>query len=205
MTNLNRRTIILASTSPYRKQLLAQLHVPFETVDPNIDESPAKALSTNPAELTQNLAEAKAKAVAALRPHDIIIGSDQCISIDGKLLSKPKTTEAAIQQLTTLSGRTHKLVTAVCVLDAASELLDTTIVTHELTMRSLSEEQIQRYIHVDQPLDCAGSYKLESLGVALFEGVSGPDPTSIVGLPLMSLVSMLARLGYDVFASARRV
>lgn len=196
------RPVVLASTSQYRKQLFERLRIPFETFDPAVDEDPCKQLGLEPVELVRRLAEAKARAVISHRPSAIVIGGDQCATIDGRVLDKPGDFERAVQQLESLAGRTHELVTALCLIDGTSGHTETIVDVHQMTMRPLDGAQIRRYVELDLPLDCAGSYKLESLGVALFERVAGSDPTAIVGVPLMQLVSMLSRVGYDVFAHA---
>jgi septum formation protein len=194
--------LVLASTSPYRKQLLARLRVPFESLDPSVDEDAYKGRGLPPNELVRALAEAKARAIGQVRPRDLIVGGDQCASLDGLILGKPLSFEGAVDQLAMLAGRTHLLITALSLLDPTSGRCDTVVDVHEMTMRPLDRGQIQRYVAIDRPMDCAGSYKLESLGVALFERVAGSDPTAIVGMPLMRLVSMLDAMGYDVFAHA---
>ncbi|MFW5741073.1 MAG: Maf family protein [Myxococcota bacterium] len=197
------RTLVLASTSRYRRHLFERLRVPFETAAPGVDEEPYKHRGLSPNDMVRQLAELKSRAVAPHWPSAIIVGGDQCATIDGRLLGKPGTVERTIEQLSSLAGRTHQLVTALCVLDGVTGHCDTMVDVHEMTMRPLDAEQIRRYVELDEPVDCAGSYKLESLGVALFERVSGSDPTAIVGVPLMQLVTMLARCGYDVFRAAR--
>lgn len=195
-------TLVLASTSRYRRQLLERLRVPFQAIDPAVDEDPYKHMGLSPEQMVRALAEAKAQAVLERRPGSIVIGGDQCATLEGDVLGKPGTVERTERQLARLAGKTHQLVTAITVIDAASGRTETIVDVHEMTMRPLTERQIQRYVELDRPLDCAGSYKLESLGVALFERVAGSDPTAIVGVPLMRLVTVLGRLGYDVFAHA---
>ena len=196
------RRIILASTSPYRRQLLERLHIPFDTVDPIVDEAPLQRSGLSATDLTRALAEAKAHAVGKMRRDDLIIGCDQCVALDGLLLGKPGSLDAAVEQLMLLSGRTHQLVTALCLLDAHTQLCATTVDVVEMTLRPLTAQQIRRYVEIDRPIDCAGSFRIESLGVALFEHVLCEDPTAIVGLPLMRLVSMLQDAGVDVFEAA---
>lgn len=193
---------MLASTSRYRRQLLQQLRIPFDTVDPGVDESPYKNMGLEPAEMVRTLAEVKARAAASRCPGAIVVGGDQCATIDGKILGKPGTKERTVEQLRRLAGRTHELVTAMCVLDTVSDRAQTVVDVHRMTMRALDDDQIRRYVDLDRPLDCAGAYKLESLGVALFEEVAGSDPTAIVGIPLMRLAAILSRFGFDVFAHA---
>ncbi len=196
------RLLVLASTSKYRRQLLERLRIPFEAVDPEVDETPLQQRGLPPKDLVRTLAQTKARAAATRYSHAIILGGDQCATIDGIVLGKPGSIDRAVEQLEELAGRTHQLVTALCVIDTTSGHEDTIVDVHDMTLRPLSRPQIRRYVEVDCPVDCAGSYKLESLGVALFEEVSGRDPTAIVGVPLMRLASMLARVGFDVFTHA---
>lgn len=195
--------LVLASTSPYRRSLIERLGVRVETMAPDLDERAAEqALGpTTTADLAAALALAKARSLAAICPDALIIGADQIAEIDGQRLHKPGTEEAARAQLARLAGRTHRLVTAVTVLCAADHRAETAVDVHELTMRPLPHEAIARYVARDRPLDCAGSYKIESLGIALFERTSGHDFTAIVGLPLTVLVTLLARFGVDVLAA----
>lgn len=189
--------LLLASTSSYRRALLARLGLPFEAVPPPFDEEVAKralaALSVE--ELSMELARGKARSVA--RPGSLVIGSDQIAVIDGMRLDKPGTVEAARAQLRHLAGRTHRLVTSVVVVNGTTGEEHTAIDVHTLTMRSLDDGQIARYVDRDRPLDCAGSYKIESAGVALFESVEGRDATAIVGLPLLAVTAILRRFGMD--------
>jgi len=200
------RRVVLASTSTYRRQLLERLHIPFEAINPGVDETPFQERKISAIDLTQTLAQTKAHAVRQTHPHDIVIGCDQCVTIDDLVLGKPGSADIAMEQLAMLSGRTHKLDTALCLLHPPTgEPNPTEMVSvdvHEITMRRLNRCQIRRYVELDQPIDCAGSYKIESLGIALFERVSGTDPTAIMGMSLMRLVSMLAEAGYDVFEHA---
>jgi septum formation protein len=194
------RQLVLASTSRYRRELLARLGVAFEAIDPGVDEDAFKLEARGPEQLVATLALEKARACAALRPAAVLIGGDQCAEIDGETLGKPGTVEQAIAQLGRLSGRTHRLLTALCVMDASSGRELVHVDQHWLTVRGLSGSQIASYVRRDQPLDCAGSYKIESLGVALFERIEGRDPTAITGLPLMKLTEMLMAVGVDVLA-----
>jgi septum formation protein len=198
----NSRCVVLASTSPYRRLLLARLRIPFDAMDSRVDEDAYKGKGLAPDRLVRELAEAKARAVGALRSEALIVAGDQMAVLDGRMLGKPGSIDGCVQQLGMLAGRTHQLITALCVLDATSGASETVVDVHDMTMRRLEDEQIRRYVDLDEPLDCAGSYKLECFGVALFERVAGRDPTAIVGMPLMQLVTLLMRMGYDVFAHA---
>ncbi len=181
--------LILASSSKYRQQLLAQAGIACRIVPPDVDEAALTALALqrgeSPADLCRMLAMAKAKAVAAVHPEAAVLGSDQLLSFDGQILGKPGTAEAAIAQLRKLAGRTHFLLTAFAIIAPGR-------ISCELT-----PTEIQRYVAADGPLDCAGSYKWESRGITLFERVVTSDPSAIIGLPLIGVVSELRRLGID--------
>ena len=185
--------IVLASTSSYRRELLARLQVPFTCDRPGVDEDVVKRSLTDPLAIVQELARQKARAVAARHPAAIVIGSDQAATIDGAVLDKPGTTANAITQLTHLQGRAHRLLTAVAIVHPGglAEFVDTTT----LHMRALSPAEIERYVHTERPLDCAGSYQIEKLGVTLFERIDGGDQTAIIGMPLLRLCHELRRLG----------
>ncbi|QEH37517.1 Maf-like protein YceF [Aquisphaera giovannonii] len=188
--------LVLASTSPYRRALLARLGVPFRCVPPPFDEAAYPREGLTPAALAGRLAEGKARSVAALEPAATVIGSDQLATIDGEVLGKPLTRERAAEQLERLSGRTHELITALVVVSPLGERrhVDRT----RLTMRGLDRAAIERYVARDMPLDCAGSYKLEQRGIALFESIESEDHAAIVGLPLIRLVTILRDLGHEI-------
>lgn len=193
--------LVLASTSPWRRDLLARLGLPFEAIDPRLDEAPWKDRGLGPEELVVALAIAKAEAGGALRPGSLVIGSDQVACIDGRILGKPGSVERAVEQLQALAGRTHRLVTGVALLDGRSGQVSTALDVHEVTLRALSEEQLRCYVDRDRPLACAGSYKLEGLGIALFERVVGEDYTGVIGLPLTAVVRLLGAVGLDPLGS----
>lgn len=189
--------IVLASTSPYRKKLLQQLNLTFTVEAPAVDESSLKKTAqVSLSDLPVFLAQKKAESVAALFPHDIVIGSDQMGLFEHKSLDKPGTKDKAILQLQKLQGTTHQLLTALCVIHRGKlfQHLDIT----ELTMRQLNDLQIKNYVDLENPIDCAGSYKFEGLGIALFEKVQTKDPSAIVGLPLMALTQILESLQVQV-------
>lgn len=188
--------LVLASTSPYRRALLERLGVPFRAIAPAVDEDEFKARGLSPLALAETLARAKAESVGLGLPESIVIGSDQVAAIDGRALGKPGSVEAAEAQLEALAGRTHELVTAVAVRNRGSTISHTDITT--LVMRPLSVEEISRYVTADRPLDCAGSYKLESRGITLFEKIVSDDHTAIVGLPLIALTTILRSLGMEI-------
>lgn len=188
--------LVLASTSPYRRDLLQRLRLPFACEAPGIDEAAVKARLRDPAGLATELARQKAAAVAARHPGALVIGSDQVATIDGDVLDKPGTAERAAAQLQRLQGREHALLTAVAIAHpgGVATFLDVT----RLCMRSLTGEEIERYVAADRPLDCAGSYKIEGLGIALFAAITAEDQTAIVGLPLLRLAAELRQLGLAI-------
>ncbi len=187
---------ILASTSSYRRALVERLRIPFRCVSPDVDEEDFKTRTSDPLKLAVTLAREKAMAVWNKHPHATVVGGDQLASCDAQILGKPGTSEKAVEQLMGLSGKTHQLITAVCVASQTGvrEFCDVT----KLTMRPLSIDEARRYVELDQPIDCAGAYKFESLGVALFASVETDDMTSITGLPLMKLSSVLRELGWKI-------
>jgi septum formation protein len=190
-------TLILASTSRYRKELLSRLGVTFVSEAPGVDEDAVKHdASLTPRQVAEVLAERKARAVAERHPDAVVIGSDQLAHLDGTVLGKPGTAAHAVAQLARLSGRTHELVTAVCIVHPGGVERCTDLA--HLTMRPLDAAAVDRYVAADQPLDCAGAYKLECRGIALFSAVSCADHTAITGLPLIWTGSVLAKLGFAV-------
>jgi septum formation protein len=192
--------IILASTSRYRRELVTRLGVPIEAMASPYDEEAAKLAHAHLPleELVVLLAHGKARALAAEHPDALVIGSDQMGDLDGTRLGKPHTFEAACAQLASMAGRAHRLHTAVAVHHGASGRVETALDTHHLVMRPLSTAEIERYVRADDPVDCAGSYRVESLGIALFERVTGDDFTAVIGLPLTKTVSLLGRFGVGV-------
>lgn len=190
--------LILASTSRYRRELLERLRVPFRCVAPLVAEETVQSrFAADDAEhLAEHLAEAKARAVAETHPEAVVIGSDQVCVCEGTILHKPATVERAREQLQFLAGKTQRLITAVCLV-SRGETVQAKDVT-QLKMRLLTSDEIERYIAVDRPLDCAGSYKLESLGISLFESIISDDHTAITGLPLMLVARQLREFGFRV-------
>jgi len=190
-----RPPVILASSSPYRRDLLKRILPTFERVTPNVDE--VAGAGEAPAALAQRLAQLKAHACAASRPEAIVIGSDQVPSLDGDILRKPANRDGAIRQLTACSSRSVVFLTAVTVVgpDAREEnFVDETIVR----FRALRPDEIERYVDAEQPFDCAGSFKVEGLGIALFDSVQSLDPTALQGLPLIWLAACLNRFGIQL-------
>ena len=191
-----RPRLVLASTSTYRRELLARLQTPFDTFSPGIDESalPGEAAPVCAA----RLARAKAHAAEGRFGAALIIGSDQVASLDGSMLGKPGSREVAFDQLRRASGRTVSFFTAVALLDSASRALSVRVVPCHVRYCRLSDEVIARYLEREQPFDCAGSAKVEGLGIALLERVDCPDPTALIGLPLIAVTEMLAAHGFAV-------
>lgn len=201
--------IILASTSPYRRELLARLGKPFETISPEVDETALPGES--PEALATRLALAKAQAVASqlstkTEPREdlsnaLIIGSDQTATLDGRaIIGKPGSHSRAATQLRQASGREMRFFTAVAMVDAGTgKSLQETVVT-TVMFRSLSDSQIQNYLSAEKPYDCAGSAKSEGLGISLIASVRSDDPTALIGLPLIAVCQMLSRFGQEVLA-----
>lgn len=184
--------LILASTSPYRQELLARLGVAFTAVRPRVDEEALKDPRLSPRELAEYLALAKAESLSEVYPHAVIIGSDQVCACGERILGKPDSPTACAQQLALLSGRKHQLFTAVAVWH--QQQIKRFVHISSLSMRSLSEAEIEAYIAADSPLGCAGSYKLESQGRGLFSQIETTDETAIIGLPLVELSHLLREL-----------
>lgn len=185
--------LILASTSRYRKTLLEKLGLPFECAAPEVDESPLPGESAET--LVARLAYAKANAIANQRDQGLIIGSDQVCVCDGQILGKPGTVEKAVAQLMAVRGRSITFYTGLCVLDAASGKAEQLVEPFTVHFRTLDETAIRRYVAAEMPLDCAGSFKCEGMGIVLFKGLEGRDPNSLIGLPLIGLIELLERHG----------
>lgn len=191
---LTGQNIILASSSVYRQRLLHQLGLTFTCISPAIDES---ALPNESADaLTRRLAIAKAERILQDNPDALVIGSDQAADLAGTILGKPYEPERAIAQLTQCSGKTVCFFTSVALLSSGMQQVD--VVMTRVRFRTLTEEQIRTYIKKEEPLDCAGSFKCEGLGVALFESIQSDDPSALIGMPLISLNRMLHAAGVDV-------
>lgn len=188
--------IILASTSPYRRDLLKKLGLPFECATPGIDESRRRNESAQT--LASRLAQEKAVAIANQWGEGLIIGSDQVAAMDGILIGKPGSRETAIDQLLRSSGRTVEFHTAVCVTQAETGISRGLVDLCRVTFRPLTDNQIKRYLDADQPYDCAGSFKSEGLGISLMEKIEGNDPNALVGLPLINLIRLLDSFGVQI-------
>ena len=189
-------TIVLASTSSYRRELLARLGLPFEVASPRVDETalPNEA----PQDTAGRLAEAKARAVAAHFPLALVIGSDQVAVLENMTLGKPGDHATALRQLKAMRGKTVVFHTALCLCNSASGHAQTRIVPYYVRFRDYSDAQIESYLRREQPYDCAGSARSEGLGIALIAEMRGDDPNALVGLPLIALTEMLAAQGVNV-------
>jgi septum formation protein len=197
---MKRLPLILASASPYRFELMSRLQLPFTSQKPAFDEDSRKGELSHlsPAELAKTLAEAKALSLST--KDNCVIGSDQLLSFENQVLGKSGNVENAIKQLKMLQGREHQLITATCVVFAGQK--DSFMNVAKMKMRALSDDQIRKYIKADQPIDCAGSYKIEKSGIALFEQIDCSDFTAIQGLPLMALSSILIKHGYSILGDS---
>jgi septum formation protein len=194
---LNSQLLVLASTSVYRSELLKRLQLPFETASPEIDETP---LPHEPARATSlRLAQEKARAVAAAFPDALIIGSDQVALLDGQQLGKPLTHDNAVRQLRTMRGKTTCFYTALALLNSRTGNMQTEVAENHVTLRNLSDAEIEGYLLKEQPYHCAGSAKSEGLGIALISRMTGDDPNALIGLPLILLVEMLRQENVHLF------
>jgi septum formation protein len=190
--------LVLASTSAYRRALLERLGIPFRCRPPLCDESTIlrESPGLEPRRLAEKLALAKASSLSGEEPESAIISCDQLVSFGGRIFGKPGTADRAVDQLAAMSGQTHELITALVVMRRA-EVFHHTDVT-QLRMRPLSRDMIERYVAADRPLDCAGSYKLESRGIVLFDRIESEDHSSVTGIPLIALVTILRELGFPI-------
>jgi len=188
-------TLVLASTSPFRKEILAKLGLDFDTASPNIDESPLE--NETPEQLVKRLAELKARAVADDFPAHLIIGSDQVAVIDGEILGKPHTHERAVEQLNNASGKTVRFYTGLCLYNSKTTSCQSEAVLFDVVFRKLTASQIENYLQAEKPYNCAGSFKSEALGITLFEKLVGDDPNTLIGLPLIRLVAMMEKQGLN--------
>ncbi|EBU0337777.1 septum formation inhibitor Maf [Salmonella enterica subsp. enterica serovar Enteritidis] len=187
--------LILASTSPWRRALLEKLTIPFECATPDVDETPMPGEA--PRQLVLRLAQAKAQSLAARFPNHLIIGSDQICVLDSEITGKPLTEEKARQQLAKASGNIVTFYTGLALYNSASGHLQTEVEPFDVHFRHLSEAEIDDYVRKEHPLHCAGSFKSEGLGIALFERLEGRDPNTLIGLPLIALCQMLRREGFN--------
>ncbi|RKP52039.1 Maf-like protein [Trinickia fusca] len=199
--------LILASSSPYRRELLERLRIPFDVAVPAIDETPLA--DETPAATALRLAQAKARAVVTLSVagldarHVLVIGSDQVATFDGQQIGKPGTHEKALAQLQAMRGRVVEFHSALCLYDAARDVAQTEDVVTRVRFRDLPNAELEQYLHAETPYDVAGSAKSEGLGIALLESIESTDPTALVGLPLIALTRMLRAAGYPLLQGAR--
>ena len=192
--------LILASSSPYRASLLQQLQLDFECISSDIDESPKAEESSHDTAL--RLAREKARHIARQQPDSLVIGSDQVASLEGSPLGKPLTHDKARQQLTQCSGKTVRFYTGLSVINSQTGTEHSLCEHFDVQFRQLSPQQIENYLQREKPYDCAGAFKVEGLGITLFESLSGKDPNSLIGLPLISLTTLLYKEGIDVLTQA---
>ena len=193
--------LILGSTSRYRRELLARLRVPFEVVSPEVDETPLTGEA--PKALATRLALAKAKAVAALHPQAVVIGSDQVAELNGEPLGKPGTHERAVLQLQRMRGQTVVFQTAVSVVCLERQFEQTELAQIQVRFRDLSDADIEAYLRAEEPYDCAGSAKSEGLGIALLDAIDNDDPTALIGLPMIRTARMLRAAGIDLLGTMK--
>ncbi|CDZ92846.1 Maf family protein [Pseudomonas saudiphocaensis] len=190
------RRLLLASSSPYRRELLSRLRLPFDCRAPEIDETPHP--DESPEQLVRRLSREKALALAETHPDHLIIGSDQAAVLGDRIIGKPHTLERAREQLLSCSGKRLDFLTGLTLLDTRKGAEQVDCLRFSVHFRDLSEAQIERYLIAEQPFDCAGSFKAEGLGISLFRATEGEDATSLIGLPLIRLVEMLNSAGIEV-------
>ncbi|MDM8569002.1 Maf family nucleotide pyrophosphatase [Thiotrichales bacterium HSG1] len=188
-SNPEKLSLVLASTSPFRKEVLNRLNIPFTTYAPNIDETPE--IGESPTELVTRLAKLKAYSAHSIHPRSLIIGSDQVAVVENTILGKPGTHEQAVKQLTKASSKQVDFITGLCVYNSDTNQTQIDVVVFSVVFRKLTLPQIENYLSIDKPYNCSGSFKSEGLGIALLEQMNGTDPTAIIGLPLIRLVRML--------------
>jgi septum formation protein len=195
------RALILGSTSRYRRELLERLRVPFDVVSPDVDETPLTGEA--PQALATRLALAKAKAVAALHPQAVVIGSDQVADLNGEPLGKPGNHERAVLQLQRMRGQTVVFQTAVSVVCMDSQFERTELAQIKVRFRNLSDAEIETYLRAEEPYDCAGSAKSEGLGIALLDAIDNDDPTALIGLPMIRTARLLRAAGIDLLGAMK--
>ncbi len=188
--------IILASSSPFRKELLDRLHLKYDCISPDVDETVID--DETPDEYVRRLAKLKAQTIADMHPDSIVIGSDQCAVIKGEILGKPGNFDNALAQLKAAQGKTTVFHTGLCVLHHKSRFCDVDNVLYHVSFRNLSDKQITHYLKTEEPYNCAGSFKSEAYGISLFSSMVGDDPSALMGLPLIRLISMLEDAGVEV-------
>lgn len=190
------KNLILASSSPYRRELLTRLQIPFQHASPEVNER--RLPNESGQDMVARLAEEKARALAARFPNHLIIGSDQAAIFGNAVLGKPHTHERALEQLRAASGQSVRFETGIALLNTSTDRIQRDTITFTVHFRKLDDETIDRYLEAEAPFDCAGSFKAEGLGIALFSSMEGRDMTSLIGLPLIRLVDMLLEEGVQV-------
>ena len=193
-----KKNLVLGSTSPFRKSILEKLNIPFQCAKPDIDETPQ--INESSVALVERLAIEKAKAVARQHPDALIIGSDQVALCDDEILGKPHNFENGVIQLKKFSGKTVMFYTGLCVYDSKTKKTLSIVEPFNVHFNVLSQQDIENYLHAEQPYNCAGSFKSEGLGICLFKKLEGNDPNTLIGLPLIRLVALLKEHGLDVLA-----
>jgi septum formation protein len=184
-----KQTLILASSSEFRRELLQKLQIPFSSISPRVDETPRA--NEKPHETALRLAQVKARKIGSEYPHALVIGCDQVATLDGEQLGKPLNHQNATKQLQLMRGREVTFHSALCLYNAATGNMQAEVVPYLVRFRQLSDEQIENYLNKEQPYQCAGSAKSEGLGIALIERMIGEDPNALIGLPLIKLINML--------------
>lgn len=196
-TLMSQPKLVLASSSPFRKMLLERLLVPFETINPDIDETPM--IGETPLQLVKRLAVEKAQAVASDYPNSLIIGSDQVAMHGEEIVGKPHTHERAVSQLRSASGKAIKLFTGLALINSKTKAVQADVIPFTVYFKQLSEEVIENYLRKEEPYNCSGSVRAEGLGIALLKRFEGDDPNALIGLPLIRLISMLEKEHYNLF------
>ena len=199
MSSDTRPALILGSSSPYRRELLSRLRIPFEVATPDIDETPMA--DERPAATALRLSRLKAEAIAARHAGALVIGSDQVCTLDDQQIGKPGTHAKALAQLQLMRGRTVTFHSALCLLDGRTGEAQVADIQTRATFRDLSDAELDAYLRLETPYDCAGSAKVEGLGIMLLERVESDDPTALIGLPLIALTGMLRHVGYPCFGA----
>lgn len=188
--------LLLASSSPYRRAILDKLNLDYECASPDIDESQNE--NESPFNYVSRLAEAKAHALSTQYPDSLIIGSDQCAIINDRIIGKPGNFDNACEQLQSASGQSVTFLTAICLLNTATNNTQICVEPFHVHFRQLTQEMIENYLNIEQPYNCAGSFKSEGMGIALFDRLEGDDPNTLIGLPLIRLIRMLESEGVKV-------
>lgn len=196
---IHNRSLILGSTSIYRRELLSRLHIPFEVAAPDVDETPLPGEA--PSVLAERLALAKANAVAAKFPNAVVIGSDQVADLNGQSLGKPGTHDKAVTQLRLMRGQTVVFQTAVAVVCLATGFEQYSLAAVRVKFRDLTDDEIENYLQLEKPYDCAGSAKSEGLGIALLDAIDSDDPTALIGLPLIRTCQMIRAAGIELLST----